>query len=167
MHCFIRRIMRRIMYPTFILKLIFNPSCFKPCINPILQPLKPMSSQSNYICGFMLLNKMIDDCIKSPDINEHSKRFAILLNILIEIIVNPVFAKYHALCETLFYNNYHYVNALLQGDQVTQNDWSEAEDYEMIRQVICLIKEEILEDQPAYGKDNKKMVEKLIVYYCD
>ncbi len=109
---------------------------------------------------------MIDACIKSPDINEHSKRFAILLNILIEIIVNPAFAKYQTLCETLFYNNYHYVNELLQGGAVV-GDGSEEEDYEMIRQVICLIKEEILKEESTEGTDNKKIVEKLIVYYCD
>ena len=128
-----------------------------------------MSFQSKYDYGYghgyALVNKMIDACIKSLSINEYSKEFAILLNILIEIIVTPSFSKYHSLCETLFYNNYHYVNTLLQGDEIIPNNGT-SEDCETIRQVICLIKEEIL---GANGDniDNKKIVEKLIVYYCD
>ena len=125
-----------------------------------------MSSQINDVYGYALLNKMIDDCIKSSDIDDHSKQFAILLNILIEIMVSPLFAKYHVLCETLFYNNYHYVNVLLQGDTIIPNGGA-VEDCEMIRQVICLIKEEILCNELSDKTDNKKIVEKLIIYYCD
>jgi len=121
-----------------------------------------MSFQNNAICEYALLNKMIDASIQSSYVDEHSKRFAILLNILIEIVVNPAFAKYHTLCETLFYNNYHYVNMLLQDNQIVNGE----QDYEMIRQVICLIKEEMIGAEGA-NTDNKKIVEKLIVYYCD
>jgi len=121
-----------------------------------------MSLRNNTICEYALLNKMIDGCIRCSYIDDHSKHFAILLNILIEIIVNPAFAKYHTLCETLFYTNYHYVNMLLQDNRILNGEL----DYEMIRQVICLIKEEILHG--GNGEiDNKKIVEKLIVYYCD
>jgi hypothetical protein len=51
---------------------------------------------------------------------------------------------------------------LLQDNRILNGEL----DYEMIRQVICLIKEEILHG--GNGEiDNKKIVEKLIVYYCD
>ena len=124
-----------------------------------------MSLRNNTICEYALLNKMIDASIQSSCIDDHSKRFAILLNILIEIIVNPLFAKYHMLCETLFYTNYHYVNMLLQDNKIPNGEL-EDQDYEMIRQVIGLIKEEILGAEGT-NTDNKKRVEKLIVYYCD
>jgi hypothetical protein len=120
-----------------------------------------MSSQSNNVYKYAILNKMIDARIKSLCINKYSKEFAILLNILVEIIVSPLFEKYHSLCETLFYNNYHYVNTLLQGDNIV----GAAEDYETLCQVISLIKEEIIEGSEDI--DNKKIVEKLVVYYCE
>jgi anti-sigma28 factor (negative regulator of flagellin synthesis) len=50
---------------------------------------------------------------------------------------------------------------LLQGDNIV----GAAEDYETLCQVISLIKEEIIEGSEDI--DNKKIVEKLVVYYCE
>ena len=110
---------------------------------------------------YALINKMIDHVIMRPDTSTYSKHFAILLNILIEIMVTPAFATYHTLCETLFYNNYSYLNTLLQGDNIVGGE----EDYEIMRKVISLIKEEILDK--CGDIDNKKIVEKLIISYYD
>lgn len=118
-----------------------------------------MSSNNNQ--GYAYINKMIDRVIQGADMTTYSTNFGILFNILIEMIVTPAFETYKHLCETLFYNNYGYVNTLLEGSNIVGGE----EDAETIRLVVSLIKEEILEEGGVI--DNKKIVEGLIVYYYD
>jgi len=110
---------------------------------------------------YAIINKMIDHVIMRPDISTYSKHFAILLNILVEMMVTPAFKTYHTLCETLFYNNYNYLNTLLQSGNIVGGE----DDYDTICLVVSLIKEEIVEK--CGGIDNKKIVEKLIISYYD